>query len=359
MLRRFFAAALSLLCMILPYAAAGEEEAVPELLEPVGVQLDFEPVRRGTMSFLTLYSGEVACESEELYFEVDGKIDEICVLLGQEVKKGDLLMTLDEKNLRKDALSLEKQLSHIRQINAYENEMAEIDIRIAETRMLSLADDAAIRQAKLDIEDMRTALRQKKELQAIDERALEATLEAAQAKLGKNEILSPFDGQIVYLADVQPDDGVQAYATMLCVADKTKPKIVSEYISEVAYKGARSIYAMIGDGRYEVSMIPADMKENVKKSLMGVELTSEFTFQTIDDGVEIGDYAAICFVTRYMEDALYVPVNAIYGDAQSKYVYKIEDGSRARQNVVCGFTDTMRIQILEGLEEGDYVYIKE
>ena len=54
-----------------------------------------------------------------------------------------------------------------------------------------------------------------------------------------------------------------------------------------------------------------------------------------------------------------VPFNALYRDEKGRYVYKIVDGERVRCNVTVGITNDVEAEILEGLREGDVVYVKE
>ena len=346
------------LCAPLLTGAARAEE-VPELLESVGVELDTATVERGDLNYLTLYEGQVVCETEELWFEVDGRIASVDVLYGQQVEKGDVLATLDETDAIEEAERLERELTYLRESNALANRILETDIQIAKTQLRSLTDDDAIESLRQQIEDLTMQLEQQKELQEVDEEVLRLSWESAKSKLGKNTIVSPVSGRVVYVADCQPGDYVQAYTTLLCVADESRPYLSSQYISQVTTGGARNMYALIGDRKYSLTMVPADMNENIKKSLLGIELTSNFTIDDPDEYVHIGDYAAVCFVTREMKDVLYVPANAVYTDAQGKYVYRMEDGVRVRQNVSVSTGNSIYTLITEGLEEGDQVYVKE
>ena len=56
---------------------------------------------------------------------------------------------------------------------------------------------------------------------------------------------------------------------------------------------------------------------------------------------------------------LTVPVNALYRDETGQYVYRMEDGKRVRCEVEVGMTSDVKAEILEGLQEGDEVYVKE
>ena len=61
----------------------------------------------------------------------------------------------------------------------------------------------------------------------------------------------------------------------------------------------------------------------------------------------------------YKEGVLTIPINALYRDGSGQYVYKQTDGARVRCNVKAGMTTDTKAEIVEGLEEGDMVYVKD
>ena len=86
------------LVLLLSFACAAEE-AVPELLTPVGVNPDLAVVTLGTLDSLKVLDGFVAPETEELNFTQDGTVKKNYVFPGDEVKQGDLLAELDLDDL--------------------------------------------------------------------------------------------------------------------------------------------------------------------------------------------------------------------------------------------------------------------
>jgi len=69
-------------------------------------------------------------------------------------------------------------------------------------------------------------------------------------------------------------------------------------------------------------------------------------------------YAYIVLVDSYLPEALAVPANAVMQDGAEHYVYLVSpDGTQLRQTVKPGLKTDAYIQILEGLEEGDRVYV--
>ena len=75
--------------------------------------------------------------------------------------------------------------------------------------------------------------------------------------------------------------------------------------------------------------------------------------------IEAGQYAAICIWNDYVPDALLVPSGAVLKKADGKYVYVDQNGSRVERMVKTGKSTDGLVQILEGLEEGEVVYVKD
>jgi multidrug efflux pump subunit AcrA (membrane-fusion protein) len=182
--------------------------------------------------------------------------------------------------------------------------------------------------------------------------------DALRGRLGRAELIAPTDGRIVFIKPLSPGDEVKAYETLLCVSDDAHKKISCAYISALSIEGAYRSYALVGGREYPLTPIPADVRENLAITLNGGELRSEFEFSEPDDAPEIGQYALVCVELMHIEDALIVPRDALNLDAAGRFVYKFIDGARVRCPVKTGRMTQASVQILEGLAEGDEVYVK-
>lgn len=364
-MKKKFCLLLAAICLLLSGCSAKMPEAeAPELLEPVGVELDYAEAQVMDLYTITPYSGSVVPHVEELSFTVDGTIAEVHAALGSLVKAGDALITLDEESLIEQEAELSAQLEYTRSIHKNANETANIDIRIAQIRLDEMqkngADAAALSQAQADIDMKTLLLRQNMTEQEAEIAALEADLAALREKIGRNVLTAPYDGVIVAIDDLREGYSVQAYETVVQIADESRIHIRCDFVSENNVKGASEIYALIGDGRYDVEYQPIDMEEYLTAVFSGAALRSDFAFADAPEGVSCGDFAAVCLMTGLTPDALAIPVNALYTDETGRYVYRLEeDGQRVRVNVHTGASNSLHIQITEGLEEGDMVYVKE
>ncbi|MBR3770642.1 MAG: HlyD family efflux transporter periplasmic adaptor subunit, partial [Clostridium sp.] len=70
-----------------------------------------------------------------------------------------------------------------------------------------------------------------------------------------------------------------------------------------------------------------------------------------------GMTADVTFVTEKKEDVVYVSKTAVMEEGEKKYVYiKDSNGEMVTKEVVMGIENTIYVEIVEGLKEGDIVY---
>ena len=84
---------------ILAAACAGcgskeQPQNVPDLVEPVGVDVDTAVVTKMKLSSMCSYQGEVVPDMKAMYFLNSGQVASVEVKIGDKVKKGQLLATL-------------------------------------------------------------------------------------------------------------------------------------------------------------------------------------------------------------------------------------------------------------------------
>ena len=355
--------------MALGGPALAAEDAVPELIEPVGVKLDTATAVRQDIFDLKYYDAAVVPYTEELSFTVDGEIESVSAIAGDIVKQGDVLATLNQDALTEQADSLREQIEYSEAMLAFAEQQDRLELSMAQLeleRMRAQLASGEVTQAQFrlrqaDVNILRTSQQQAREIDAMSLTALKEELERVEAELGNNVITAPFDGRLVYMRQVKKGSYVKAYDPMFYIADDTRLSVDSAYITSSSLESANAVYARIGDTDYAVVEQEFDWQEYVSIALSGGELRTRFDFaEGVDtEGLESGMYACVFLKTGLVEDALVIPSNALYSDATGRYVYKMEGDTRVRTHVTTGRITASLAQITEGLEEGDLVYIKE
>lgn len=337
-------------------------EDAPQLLDPVGVKMDTAVAYIGDIQQIEVYDASVAPRIEELYFEIEGVIQNVYVSVGQMVNAGDPLLSLDQDDILEELKLVQEDLAFRTADAAYADALADVDLRIHQAQleqlMLTSSDDAqAIALKKLDIEQFRLDTQLAQDLRRMELARLQQRVDELLSLVHDGTLYAPFSGRIMHAASITTGSRVTAYSPLLFLADDAKLSIRSEFITSTTLAAAKEIYALIGSEKYSLTHVPTEDEDYVSKILSGETLTSEFSFDAPDDTLHPGMYAALCIVTRSARDVLLIPSNALYHDASGRYVYTLENGSRVRRAVKVGITTDWLVQILDGLEEGAVVYV--
>lgn len=118
--------AVSLLCGMV--GCAGKEE-VPELLEPVKVNVRVEKVKKRDLHDMGYYDATVCAKPYAVESEVDGIIKEIVVGIGEQVTEGQVIAYLDVENLEEQRKGLQVDLAY--ENNTYDSQIRQNDLEQA------------------------------------------------------------------------------------------------------------------------------------------------------------------------------------------------------------------------------------
>jgi multidrug efflux pump subunit AcrA (membrane-fusion protein) len=342
-------------------AGGGDGEAVPALEEPVGLSLDTARVMRGEICEMEAFDFAVAPVTQELCFLTDGEIDEICVNLGQEVRKGDALVRLNVEREREEIAKIDERIAYLEKDNALTLEMMRQDIDLLAYEMENRDYKEGGERDELkqnEMERLKTQLTQEEERQALELAQLKERRAPLEERVAGSALTAPFDGRVIYL----PESGAQqarAGQTLAVLADESRLKLQGAFVSQSVVENAADIWALVGGQKARVEYEPMDSETYISKLLSGEEMDTCFVFADgAPKGARAGDYAAVIVKTRVREDVLYIPPNSLLHDAAGYYVYRVGGGVRERVPVEVGYRNTTAVEIRAGLEEGDEIDVQ-
>ena len=354
-------------------AGCGGQEATavsaPALLEPVGVQVDTAVAQISDMVEIVyqantdgsrgdIYEGKILPYVEPLSFEINGTLDALNAVQGDQVTEGQVLATLDPERL-------DGQIGNLNTVGAYDDRVKNADIKIAQIELKMLqesgASEEACRVKELDAELLQTQLEQAQEERALQIQELERQISNLSQGLTDLELTAPFDGRIVYVNDMIQTYGnknVSASQDVFYIADESRLRIETEYISETVLNSVERVYALIDGKEYDLVYAPYDTAEFAEMVKFN-KLKTRFTFADSTEDVVSGKTVYIILVKESRENVLTIPTNALFEDNGVYFVKKIVDGQQQRTDVTVGLVTDAEAEILTGLEEGDVVYVKE
>lgn len=365
-------------------------------------EADVAAVQKGTIKNYVEEIGTVRCtELRNASIEGSGLIEAIPVDVGQGVKKGDLLLTLEKTELE---TQLKTQDEKIREIEATFQGRSDVKNYASSVEKARLAIGAAEDACALaqDDYDYAKLLEERGALSAKDLKAKEAALKSAQAQMESAKIdlqqltaNTPESAKAVYQAQLeQAVLGRESLSRSLQKQEVRAPMdgVVLEKKVEPGTVGAPGTVAfVIGNvGHLEVeAYILADDAAEIetgdeveiterteqRQSVAGrvskiapsaVEVTSSLGVNqkkvqvTIEPSeplpqVKQGYEVDVRIVTETKDDALTVPLSAVFDDQESSCVFVVQDGKTVLRKVKKGIGDQESVEITDGLKEGETV----
>ena len=297
--------------------------------------------------------------------QVSGQIQTLHVQLGQQVKKGELLVSLDPELARNEVARAEATLLQQRALLDARKVDLELARRESERQRRLLAGNATAGQEAERAETELAKLEAEVRGQSAVMSRLQADLAQAQVRLGYTRISAPMDGVVVNLP-VQVGQtviAVQITPVMLTLADldtitvRTK---VPEADIQLVKPGQVARFATIsGDGqRYEgklrvIQPIPERAGNAVFYNvLFEVDNRERKLYSDMTVQVDIETGAA--------KQVLAMPMLAL-GERDKDGRFKVtqldDKGKQQARLVRTGLQDGRKVQVLDGLKAGDKVLL--
>jgi HlyD family secretion protein len=291
--------------------------------------------------------------------EVNGRILELPVDIGDKVRKGELLFQLDDRDLQIEKESQEKAI-----------ERAKLQLQQAERNYLrsqSLFEEKLI--SKELFEDTATAYELSKNALAQTEKSLELV----QDRLRKTRIVAPFDCTVLTRPvsvgqAVSGSGGFNSGTEVMAIANLTD-MIISAHINQADVARLR-VNQQVG---VEVEAVPglkttgtveriapqATIVNNIKGFAVRILLSN------VDPRIRPGMTANIKIPVAAADNVVAVPLAAVFTERDpntqqtERFVYVIKDGEFQRRPVQIGVADYFYAEVQKGLSPGETVALEQ
>ena len=346
------------------------------------VEFITKKAKKGSFSKKVDATGEIfATELIDVGAQVSGQIKKLYVKLGDQVKKGDMIASIDSSTQQNSIDNKEAQLA----IYKAQLESAKVALNIAKTQFdrenALFAKNATSKQEFESAKNTYSANSAKiKELEAqIKQTNIE--LSTAKINLGYTKITAPRDGTVV---SVQVEEGQtvnanQTTPTIVNIADlshvKMKMQIAEgditkikvgtpvEYsiLSEPTKKFQTTVSSIdpglttLSDGSYGSSSSSKSSYSSSSNSSSAVYYYAQSIVDNKDGILRIGMTTQNELLIANVEDAIIVPSIGIKKDENGTFVYVLKDGKAVKTAVKTGIKDNLDTQIISGINEGDEI----
>ncbi|MGQ9904678.1 MAG: efflux RND transporter periplasmic adaptor subunit [Anaerolineae bacterium] len=201
-----------------------------------------------------------------------------------------------------------------------------------------------------------------------DVKSAELNVESLRARISDAQIVAPFDGQIMSLSTA-PGLAVEAYKPVMVIADPTELEVVADPGTNVLRDLQEGLLVDVT----LVNVPDKPMKGKIRqlpypyggggRTAQGLELPNadKSTRITLDEATtvgvryEMGDLVRVNVVLERVAEAIWVPPQAVRTFEGRTFVVIQEGEAQRRVDVKVGITGEDRVEILEGLQEGQVV----
>jgi RND family efflux transporter MFP subunit len=325
------------------------EKTEQEKEEPL---LTADVARRDITFAVTALGDVVSAEQVIVKPETSGRIKDIHVEIGDVLKQGALMISLDDKDLLTEKASAETEIQG-----------ATLKIEKAKRnydRTKELFSKKLVSQEEYDNDRIEWELA----INAAD--AARKKLAQVEDKLEKTRIVAPFDCTVLAIV-VNPGQvvteakSVSSGTDLMQIADLAQ-LIVQCHINQV------DITEIKVNQPVEITVDAASKIEmkgkvrliapvaTIKNSIKG--FSTEILITEKDPRAKIGMTARLRLPVKTATNALSVPISAVFPDGTNKVLYVQTPAGHEKRAVNLGISDAKHVEVLTGVTDGDKVLLE-
>ena len=284
--------------------------------------------------------------------EVNGRIAELPVDIGDKIKKDSLLCRLDDKDLQIE------RISHLAEIDGAKFQLQKA--RRNYQRGKNLFDQKLISLEAFD--DLKTEF----DLASNSLDRAESALHLVEDRVSKTKILAPFDCTILTRPvsvgqAVSGSAGVNAGTEILSIAN-LNDMIIIAHINQAdvtRLKARQSVDVQVEsvpDLRMKGVIDRIAPQAVIKNGIKG--FAARIMIKDIDERVRPGMTAIVSVPIASAENVLAVPLAAVFTERGERFVFVKEDDKYEKRLVTVGVSDYSFAEVQQGLEPGETVSLE-
>jgi membrane fusion protein (multidrug efflux system) len=275
---------------------------------------------------LTVTGSILANESLELKSEISGKITRIAFEEGSRVKKGDVLVRINDEEVRAQLMK-EKYNQKLNQDNEF--------------RQRKLLEKDAISQEEYD-----NALNRLN--------TTKADVQVLEAQLAKTQLEAPFDG-VIGLRYISEGAYISPNTIIATLYNNSPAKIdfaiPSRYSSQVA-AGKEIYFKVEGDtNRYNGKVYAIEPRIDTETRTLRLRALADNS----KGALLPGQFVELELILGSSDTALLIPTEAVVPEQSGKKVFVLENGKVKEVVIETGIRTNTNLEVLSGLQPNDTV----
>lgn len=329
------------------FISCGQEEREKEIIRPIRY---IQAYSTGGVRIRTFAGVAQAGMESNLSFKVTGTVQKVAVLIGDDVKRGQLIAALDPSDYKLQVQQAEAALAQARaQARNASSNFERVRV-LYESNSISKSNYDAARAAN---ESAQAAVL-----------STEKQFEMAKLRLRYTRLTAPVDGAIASCF-IEVNENVQAGrpVVMLTSGSQIEVKIsIPEILISLVKEGSKVTvtFDAIPNKEFNATIL------EVGVAATGIGTTFPVTVRLDEEDPEIRSGMAAIVACRFESkderERFIVPSHAVLEDREGRFVYVVEPipeesgyGTIHRRSVNVGDLIPEGIEIFEGLSDGDLV----
>jgi multidrug efflux pump subunit AcrA (membrane-fusion protein) len=340
-------------------------------------------VKRGEVVDEVVFNGRVSpVIEEELFFRTDGRVRATYAKRDDMLEEGQVIAEFEiaalERALISAELELERATSRLESAQRdldFDIETAKSNLEIAQLELARLRAAAVPDQTAVQIQEERVRLAEiaverldsgVDPLLRNDVARAQLDVDRLSAEISESTISAPFTGQLLSMSLIA-GQGVEAYRPVASIADVNSLEIAATLMSSQMDGLEEGMEVKVTAARRPgleltgiIRQLPYPYGSGGNPSVSNVEERDATTRIELNEsleeaGMELGDLVRVEVVRERKDDVLWLPPQALRNFDGRRFAVLEEEGSQRRVDVVVGVETTERVEIEEGLEEGQTV----
>jgi len=308
--------------------------------------------------------------------QASGQVKSLKVALGDRVEKDSLIAEIDSQSQENDLHIAEANLENMKaQLTAKQATLRQVQSEY--TRQKGMLDAKAT--SRQDYESALASLTETKaEIAALNAQIVAADIDVdtARVELGYTSITAPMDGVVVAVVtkEGQTVNASQSTPTIVKLAQLDTMTVEAE-ISEAdvvhVHPGQQVYFTILGepDHQYEATLrsiepapdsIEDEDTDTTSSEDEAIYYNALFDVPNPDHKLRISMTAEVTIILDEAKGVLIIPETALGAkDGQGRYAVQVlgQDGGVETRSVTTGLSDSVNVQVVEGLREGDRVIL--
>jgi RND family efflux transporter MFP subunit len=311
--------------------------------------------RNPIVDYVTVVGNLIGLTTVDVVPRVGGRIESVAVRLGDRVTRGQQIAKVEDREIREQINQAEASL-RVNQANVTNRES---DLKVAEMALqraqTSFDRGIASKQSLEDAQARHNAAVSQVNVTRAQQSQTEARIDELKITLSNTTISSPVDG-FVSRRNLDPGAFANANTLILSVVDISTVRLVAQVV-ERDFKRVRPGVA----AQVEVDAFPGEHFTGAVSRVAPVfdpaTRTATIEIEVPNPGYRLkpGMYARVRLTVETKPDALTLPRNALVDSDSRRGVFLIVEDMARFQPVQTGIQADDRVEIVEGVSEGQRV----